>query len=66
MSQARFGALKIKNSKLKFINCLTFKIYFSYEYRNEKEHLEADYSAYRINRNSYCYHSWSYELYCVG
>ena len=42
------------------------KFIFHYEYRNKKEHLEADYSAYRINRNSYCYHSWSYELYCVG
>ena len=38
------------------------KIYFSYEYRNKKEHLEADYSAHRVDSHGYCYHSWRYKL----
>ena len=38
------------------------KIYFSYEYGNEKEHLEADYSAHRVDSYGYCYHPRSHEL----
>ena len=38
------------------------KLFFYYEYRNEKEYMEADNSAYRINRYGYSYHSWSDEL----
>ena len=34
----------------------------AYEYRNEKEHLEADNSAHRVDSYSYCNHSWRYEL----
>ena len=41
------------------------KKYFSYEYRNKKEHLEADYPAYRIDCYSYCNYTWSYELHDV-
>ena len=41
------------------------KIYFSYEYRNEKEHLEADYPAHRVDCYSYCNYTWSYELHDV-
>ena len=38
------------------------KFIFHYEYRNEKEYLEADYSAHRIDSNRYCYHPRSHEL----
>ena len=38
------------------------KFIFSYEYRNEKEHLEADYPAHCVDSYGYCYHSWSDEL----
>ena len=38
------------------------KNYFSYEYRNEKEHLEADSSAHRVNRNGNSNYSRSDKL----
>ena len=42
------------------------KFIFHYEYRNTKEHLEADYPAYRIDCYSYCNYTWRYELYDVA
>ena len=41
------------------------KFIFHYEYRNKKEHLEADYPANRIDCYSYCNYTWSYELHDV-
>ena len=38
------------------------KLFFYYEYRNEKEHLEADNSAHCVNRYGDSNNSWSYEL----
>ena len=60
--KAFFKAQSFKNEVL-LMNILKF--IFHYEYRNKKEHLEADYPAYRIDCYSYCNYTWSYELHDV-
>ena len=57
--KAFFKAQSFKNEVL-LMNILKF--IFHYEYRNEKEHLEADNSAHRVDSYGYCYHPWRYKL----
>ena len=39
-----------------------FILHLNYEYRIEKEYLEADNSAHRIDSYGYSNHSWRYQL----